>query len=56
MFKKYLKRIYQNAWDRWKDHQEERRVGTDKSNLVLNKMRNRFLKDGFDRLKVNDAY
>jgi len=56
MFKKYLKRIYQNAWDRWKDHQEERKVGKDKANMIMTRMRNRFTREAFSRLKVNDAY
>ena len=47
MFRKFMMRAQQNAFDRWRDRIEGFRVGKLRNNLVLQKMRIRFTKDAF---------
>jgi hypothetical protein len=50
MFTKFWLRLQKNALDRWRERLHEHRAGKARSNQVLGKMRNRFLKDAFNRL------
>lgn len=51
MFRKFMLRAQQNAFDRWRDRIEGFRVGKTRNNQVLQKMRIRFTKDAFYRFK-----
>ena len=53
---KLMARVYRNAFDRWKDHQNEREAIKTHQNKVMNKLKKRYQKDAFARLKEFSAF
>ena len=54
--KKLMARVYRNAFDRWKDHQNEREDVRSKQNVIINKMKRRLQKQGMDKWKEVSAW
>ena len=54
--KKLMARVYRNAFDRWKDHQNEREDAKSKQNSVITKLKRRFQKQALDKWKAVSAW
>ena len=54
--KKLMARVYRNAFDRWKDHQNEREDIRNKQNAVVNKFKRLLQKQAMDKWKEVAAW